>query len=334
MALTIGIKIANGDFYPILEEERVVKKRLILTTAHNNQEIVHIELYKSATKTLADAWYLGRIEIKPIKPAPQGEPSIQLELASNPQGEIIANAVNLDPSSAHESRSLRVNPAYTREQELSERDPEPAGMPPHGLYETESERKRVPWLLLGLIGLLPILLGLIFFLFKGNTPLYLLGFSPVTPAIVNPQPPADLPPGTGEVSGDRSFSPEKPHAPAALEGGAPVPQRASPSSTETAEPRWAPAAPVPVIEAPVRAPAQELSPNRNRPAPPVASYKVPATIPRGGVSYRIRWGDTLWDISEAFYRNPWLYTRIARFNNIRRPDLIVAGRTIRIPPRN
>ncbi|MDR1301294.1 MAG: LysM peptidoglycan-binding domain-containing protein, partial [Treponema sp.] len=47
-----------------------------------------------------------------------------------------------------------------------------------------------------------------------------------------------------------------------------------------------------------------------------------------------RWGDTLWDISEAFYRNPWLYPRIARFNNIRRPDLIVAGSVIRIPPRN
>jgi nucleoid-associated protein YgaU len=66
----------------------------------------------------------------------------------------------------------------------------------------------------------------------------------------------------------------------------------------------------------------------------VASYKVPATIPKGGVPYRIRWGDTLWDISAAFYRNPWLYTRIARFNNIRNPDLIISGTVIRVPPRN
>jgi nucleoid-associated protein YgaU len=66
----------------------------------------------------------------------------------------------------------------------------------------------------------------------------------------------------------------------------------------------------------------------------VLSYKVPATIPRDGVPYKIRWGDTLWDISAAFYRNPWLYPRIARFNNIRNPNLIISGTTIRIPPKN
>ncbi|MDR3147256.1 MAG: LysM peptidoglycan-binding domain-containing protein, partial [Treponema sp.] len=65
-----------------------------------------------------------------------------------------------------------------------------------------------------------------------------------------------------------------------------------------------------------------------------ASYKVPATIPRNGVAYRIRWGDTLWDIAEAFYRNPWLYPRIARYNGIRNPDRIISGTSIRIPPKN
>jgi nucleoid-associated protein YgaU len=52
------------------------------------------------------------------------------------------------------------------------------------------------------------------------------------------------------------------------------------------------------------------------------------------VAYKLRWGDTLWDIAEAFYRNPWLYPRIARYNGIKNPDLIVSGRTIRIPPKN
>jgi nucleoid-associated protein YgaU len=66
----------------------------------------------------------------------------------------------------------------------------------------------------------------------------------------------------------------------------------------------------------------------------VSSYNVPAVIPPEGAPYRIRWGDTLWDISEAFYRNPWLYPRIARFNNIRNPNRIISGTTIRIPPRN
>ena len=94
------------------------------------------------------------------------------------------------------------------------------------------------------------------------------------------------------------------------------------------------AEPPPVIQAPAAPPAPRPQPTASRPPPPVASYNVPATIPREGVNYRIRYGDTLWDISEAFYRDPWLYPRIARHNNIRNPNFIVSGRTIRIPPRN
>jgi nucleoid-associated protein YgaU len=89
-----------------------------------------------------------------------------------------------------------------------------------------------------------------------------------------------------------------------------------------------------VIKAPVEPPPAKTQEARKRPPAPVASYKVPSTIPKEGVSYRIRWGDTLWDIAEAFYRNPRLYPRIARFNNIRNPNLIISGRTIRIPPKN
>jgi nucleoid-associated protein YgaU len=90
-----------------------------------------------------------------------------------------------------------------------------------------------------------------------------------------------------------------------------------------------------VIQAPAQAPVVASAPvDRGRPGAPVATYNVPSVIPREGVPYRVRYGDTLWDIAEAFYRNPWLYPQIARFNNIRNPDLIIAGTTIRVPPRN
>jgi nucleoid-associated protein YgaU len=51
----------------------------------------------------------------------------------------------------------------------------------------------------------------------------------------------------------------------------------------------------------------------------------------GGVWYWIRRGDTLWDISSNFYRNPWRYGQIAEENSIRNPDLIFAGSKIFIP---
>ncbi|MDE6350600.1 MAG: LysM peptidoglycan-binding domain-containing protein [Treponemataceae bacterium] len=59
----------------------------------------------------------------------------------------------------------------------------------------------------------------------------------------------------------------------------------------------------------------------------------PAEKPKttGDIRYRIKWGDTLWDISEAYYKNPWRYPRIARYNNIKNPDLIISGTDILIP---
>ena len=62
--------------------------------------------------------------------------------------------------------------------------------------------------------------------------------------------------------------------------------------------------------------------------------KKKTTVPSeelGGVWYWIRWGDTLWDLSNSFYRNPFLYGKIAQANNIADPDKILAQSKIYIP---
>jgi len=51
----------------------------------------------------------------------------------------------------------------------------------------------------------------------------------------------------------------------------------------------------------------------------------------GGLWYEIKWGDTLWDIAATYYRNPWLYPKIAKANRITNPDLIFAGTRLFIP---
>ncbi len=51
------------------------------------------------------------------------------------------------------------------------------------------------------------------------------------------------------------------------------------------------------------------------------------------IEYLLRWGDTLWDLSDTYYRNPWLYDTIADANGIKDPDYIIAGTYISIPPR-
>ncbi|MBN1835320.1 MAG: LysM peptidoglycan-binding domain-containing protein [Spirochaetales bacterium] len=62
-----------------------------------------------------------------------------------------------------------------------------------------------------------------------------------------------------------------------------------------------------------------------------AEKKTPASAPAGGVWYEIKRGDTLWDIAATYYRNPWLYPRLARANEIVNPDLIFAGSKLFVP---
>jgi hypothetical protein len=317
VASTIGIKIANGEFYSIVEENSAVKRRLILTTVHDKQRSVQIDLYKSFTNTMADALYIGSLVVENIKPRPKGEPSIELVISSTKSGEIVAEAIDLDSSTQGEHHYLNVSlkslDEDNREYEIPDFELEQNESPPTGLYEKakvihEKEEKRFPWLVVVCAGLVlaGVCLAVWLLVFRGRLP---LGGGEQAPS----RPPAEAQP---------SPAPQVQQTPPAAQ------------STQPSSPPPAPAAPPPVIQAPTAPPSAPAPASRQRRAPPVASYRVPTTIPKEGAPYRIRWGDTLWDISEAFYRNPWLYPRIARFNNIRNPDYIISGRTIRIPPRN
>ena len=64
-------------------------------------------------------------------------------------------------------------------------------------------------------------------------------------------------------------------------------------------------------------------PEQVEPVIPETSETVPEDI-----TYKIKWGDTLWDIASTYYKNPWKYKKIARDNNIRNPDYIISGRKI------
>ncbi|MGP1587986.1 MAG: LysM peptidoglycan-binding domain-containing protein [Treponemataceae bacterium] len=51
------------------------------------------------------------------------------------------------------------------------------------------------------------------------------------------------------------------------------------------------------------------------------------------IKYKVKWGDTLWDISKTYYKNPWLYVVIAEYNHLEDPDIIISGAILDIPPR-
>ena len=72
-------------------------------------------------------------------------------------------------------------------------------------------------------------------------------------------------------------------------------------------------------------------PEKVVPKPTPVEEKKPETKKSADVKYQIKWGDTLWDISESYYKTPWKYPKIADYNNIKNPDLIISGKEILIP---
>ena len=63
MSKSIGIKLADGTFYPILEEGVPAKKRMELTTVKDNQETVQVDLYRSENGSMEDAEYVDSLQI-------------------------------------------------------------------------------------------------------------------------------------------------------------------------------------------------------------------------------------------------------------------------------
>ncbi len=289
---TIGIKIANGTYYPILDEEDAPRrKKLVLTTAHNDQTSVQIDMYKGKGADIKDALYIGSLFIENIEPAPKGEPDIDLVMGIDAEGNLTATAndllsgehqslsVGLDSLSEEESYDM---PDFEIEEHLNA-EPEIKRDENQEFFEERyTEKEKKPFLMPLLIGILVILVFLIgFFLYKVLTA------------------PKDAPPEPAK----QEVVEEKPKTP-------------EPPKKEE----------VPAVEAPkTEAPKAEKKPE----TPVVEAPKESQAA--GGVWYRIRWGDTLWDLSISFYRNPWLYGKIAKQNKIKNPDLIYAGSDIFIP---
>ena len=314
MTPSIGIKIANGEFYPVLEEGSAERKRLILTTVHDGQRSVQIDLYRSESRSMVDAAYIGSLVVENIAEKPKGEPSIELAIGSDNPDELSAEAYDSDDTSPETRQTLSVSLKALNEADASEipdfeLENDVATIPPAGLYEepeeeaAQPERPRLP--------IPQIAVAVLAILLFGAATVWLFVFNERKPE----QEPAN------------AVSRIEPAAVPAAPTPAPQPE-AKAETTVPAVPTQSPASAIALPVSPSEAAAR-----RARPSAPVKSYKVPKTIPKEGFRYRIRWGDTLWDISEAFYRNPWLYPRIARFNKIRNPDFILSGAYIRIPPK-
>jgi nucleoid-associated protein YgaU len=315
----IGIKIANGEFYPILGEDETSAKRLVLTTVKDDQETVHIDLYRSEGQDFSNPSFLGSLVIDGIAGRPKQVPDIELTLAVDEAGELKARAADRESGT---SRSLTValtqgseEPEFTipdfeldTEPEIEEPVEAPHRVPASSLtlLRDDDEEEQAEELKMDepaptakasraaeftqatqtfeeperKRGLSPLAIALI--IVVGLAILVLLGF------LLFKCVPLGKPKASASPVAVASIQPSPTEEPSP----SPLP---SPSPTATPD---------------------ELGKNGSK-----------------GLWIKIKWGDTLWDLATRYYGNPWLYKKIAKANKIRNPDLIISGHKLWIPPR-
>jgi nucleoid-associated protein YgaU len=351
---TIGIKVADGSYYPVIDVEYRGTKKLILTTAKDNQDKVRVDLYKGSGSSLSQAAYIDSLLIENIPPASQGEPEIELLIGIDEEGQLMAEAfdqstgerqrfdtsiTSLPEQLGEEPDFALQEPLEVEEQNLETTDGLEIGEGPDafdleaGELETESlETEGLETEGLETEGLE-----------AGEQELEAGDLAAESQGLD-----LDEAPLTGEdyPVGDRDRRED-----AVRRGGPNVlllvlfvilgialvgaiayfVYRAISGPAVPPLPSTAAASQVSGSAPSPQAPAQPQA----APAPAVAAAPAAAPAPVApsakSVSYRIKKGDTLWDISATYYRNPWLYPRIAKANSIQNPDLIFAGTRITIP---
>ncbi len=318
MAASIGIKLADSKFFPVLEEDSPASKVLELTTVRDDQTSVQINLFRGDEDTVDAASYVGTLIIEDITARAAGEATIELTLTLDGMNELSAEAVDLDSGSRQalsvsletlggdEMYSLPDFDLTPIEGSLNlGADPERRnvvveatipGNAPEGLYSmntTEEKKNGVfmpAWLCIAIlvVGVLALVLSLVVAARAMMLDRSLRDSASAQPqTIQSPAVPAVEPSPVAETAPEEITPP--------------------PVAEDSAEP-------------PVAVPVAEAEPAAPEPAPSAKAVK-----------YKIKWGDTLWDLSETYYRNPWLYKKIATHNKIRNPNLIIAGAYIEIP---
>ena len=105
----IGIKLADGRFFPIFQQDHSGRQRLVLTTVADNQASVQIELYRGIGEEMREAQYIGTLVIQNVEEGPAGGPEISLVLGTDAEGNLNANAAD-EKSGEYESLSVRLEP--------------------------------------------------------------------------------------------------------------------------------------------------------------------------------------------------------------------------------
>ena len=127
MMKTIGIKLADGTFYPVLKEDTPLEKNLDLTTVHNNQTKVMVDIYRSEACKMLDAEYVESLQIENLIAHPEGEPDIAFTISVDKDKNLSAKIKDLETGNQNSieiTLVARPEPAVLNADDMIEDDSE------------------------------------------------------------------------------------------------------------------------------------------------------------------------------------------------------------------
>ncbi len=353
MASEIGIKLADGSFFPILNEGPSNERDLELTTMRDDQESVQINLFKRIDELEPE--YIGSLIVEDLAQGSAGDPTINLKIKLDEEENLSAEAIDMASGS---KQSLKVSLKTLSDEafdipdfDLSvptpdlgigeDPDREDVFIPDtdpddfiideetieesteEDLFEEEPRKKKFP--LWAIILLILLCIGALVLAI-------LLLIKPAPDADKNKIASTDT---TKVVKTNNSDAidqttekapKEDPDEKAAAEAKQKAEEEAKQRAEAEAKKKAEEEAKRKAEEEAAKKKAEEEAKRKA-----AAKKKTPKINSEGVVRYRLKWGDTLWDLSETFYKTPWKYKRIADYNKIRNPNVIIAGTYIEIP---
>ena len=355
MASKIGIKLADGTFFPILDEDALSEQSLELTTVRENQESVQINLFKQVDETEPE--YIGSLIVEDVSTGAAGDPTINLKIKLDEEKNLSAEAVDegsgshqslkvslknldeasldgidfdftsFDDSTGFESNDddylIKEDDALSFDDSLESR----ADSQLYGQNGEKSEKKKMPlWLIIVIIILCITALVFAILLLTKKMP-----FADKDKIASAPEKVEQVQEPKKDVNATTSNAPqenaeEKAAAEAKRKAEEEAKQKAEAKKKAEEEAKQK-------AEAEAKKKAEEEAKQKADAKKKAESQKKSNVNSKGVVRYKVKWGDTLWDLSETYYKTPWLYKKIADYNKIKNPNLIIAGTYIDIPPK-
>lgn len=318
----IGIRIADGSFFPVLEENSG-RRKIVLTAANKGQEKVRIDF-------LSDDYHLGSIFLDGIKDDSDielimesvGRTLIATATDTRTGNRGILNAVLPAPGPAIRPapESAPVAPAEKKPEPEPEERPVRISRPASGAVCSpviDRTVRNLQILLFVMTVILAFLSGVVVYAVVNMPAVTEKGtvvmFSEPEPAVTGPAVPEPVP-----------AAPEPEPIPAPEPEPIPEPVVSEPVAPPPAVHEPAPQPPVHCYP-----PVYHGCPYHRPPMPPATPpqpiYYVPEYI-----RYKVKYGDTLWSIARTFCIDPYMYLEIARENRIADPTKIYPGTILMI----